>query len=237
MSVVGILAAERHRRLTGEGQLVKIALKDVALATTGHLGNIAEVAINGVDRPRYGNYLYGAFGRDFETKDGKRLMIVGLTARQWSGIKQAMGNHERLDSAANELGLDFELEGDRFEGRKAIAEIIEPWFGARTYNQVVNIFDECGVCWGPYRTFKEMLATDPDCSEENPLFRKVDHPGTEPYLTPSSPLCFGAFGDPTHVRAPMLGEHTVEILSDDLGLTAAQIDRLRDDGIVEGLRS
>ena len=36
--------------------------------------------VNDVDRQRYGNYLYGAFGRDFETKDGKRVMVVGLTA-------------------------------------------------------------------------------------------------------------------------------------------------------------
>ena len=52
---------------TAKGQLVRLALKDVALAALGHLGMIAEVTLGGEDRPRYGNYLYGAFGRDFET--------------------------------------------------------------------------------------------------------------------------------------------------------------------------
>ena len=80
MIALAILAAERHRRLTGQGQLVKIALKDVALAVLGHFGMIGEVMINDEDRPKYGNYLYGAFGRDFETKDGQRAMVVGLTA-------------------------------------------------------------------------------------------------------------------------------------------------------------
>jgi len=41
MIALGLLAAERHRRLTGQGQLVKIALKDVALAMLGNFGMIA----------------------------------------------------------------------------------------------------------------------------------------------------------------------------------------------------
>ena len=90
MAAVALLAAERYRRLNGEGQLVKIALKDVALATAGHLGNIGEVAVNHHERERIGNYLYGAFGRDFESRDGERVMIVGLTPRQWAGIVESV---------------------------------------------------------------------------------------------------------------------------------------------------
>jgi 2-methylfumaryl-CoA isomerase len=52
----------------------------VALAMLGNFGMLAEVMVNDADRPRQGNYLYGAFGRDFETLDGKHLMVVGLTA-------------------------------------------------------------------------------------------------------------------------------------------------------------
>ncbi len=47
MLVVALLAAERHRRRTGEGQYVRIALKDVALAMLGNLGKVAEIVING----------------------------------------------------------------------------------------------------------------------------------------------------------------------------------------------
>src|ERR1700716_311888 len=64
LAATGMLAAERHRRLTGAGQLVRLALSDVALAMVGHLGKIAEVQVNRHQRPKYGNYLYGAFGRD-----------------------------------------------------------------------------------------------------------------------------------------------------------------------------
>jgi 2-methylfumaryl-CoA isomerase len=52
---VGLLAAERHRRLSGEGQLVTLALKDVGLAMLANFGLLAEVMVNDSDRPRYGN--------------------------------------------------------------------------------------------------------------------------------------------------------------------------------------
>lgn len=64
-AALGILAAERHRRLTGEGQLVELALKDMALAMLGNLGIIGEVMINGADRPKMGNALFGAYAQNF----------------------------------------------------------------------------------------------------------------------------------------------------------------------------
>ena len=65
MAATAVLAAERHRSRMGEGQLITLALKDVALATAGHLGNLAEGEINGSDRQKAGNFLCGAFGKDF----------------------------------------------------------------------------------------------------------------------------------------------------------------------------
>ena len=63
IAVNGLLAAERHRRLTGAGQLIQLALADVGLATMGNLGLIAEAEVNGDARQASGNYIYGAFGR------------------------------------------------------------------------------------------------------------------------------------------------------------------------------
>src|SRR3984893_18195673 len=76
LATVGLLAAERHRRLTGAGQLVNLSLSDVAFAMVGNLGRIAEAELGGRDQQKDGNYLYGAFGHDFETRDGRRVMVV-----------------------------------------------------------------------------------------------------------------------------------------------------------------
>ncbi|CAN0510997.1 unnamed protein product, partial [Discosporangium mesarthrocarpum] len=54
---IGLLAADRHRVKTGEGQFIKLALQDVALATMGHLGYLAEAELSGSSRPKLGNHI------------------------------------------------------------------------------------------------------------------------------------------------------------------------------------
>lgn len=234
MSVIGLLTAERHRRRTGEGQLVKLALKDVALAMLGHLGKIAEVQINDADRPKDGNYLYGAFGRDFGTLDGKRLMVVALTRSQWGSLVEVTGLAEELAVLARRLRLDFAKEGDRFRARREIARVFEPWFATKMLAEVRALFEQSGVTWAPYRTVREVIEHDPDCSPDNPMFRLVDQPGIGAYLMPGLPLSFGGEDPYPAQRAPMLGEHTDEILLDLLGLDSAEVGRLHDDGVVAG---
>src|SRR5216683_1585693 len=91
-----LLAAERHRSRTGAGQEVVAALSDVMLAMVGHLGYIGDVHINGRARPAIGNDLYGSFGRDFATEDGRRVMIIALTPRQWRALGRATGLADKL---------------------------------------------------------------------------------------------------------------------------------------------
>ncbi len=231
---VGLLAAERHRRRTGEGQFVKLALKDVAMAAVANLGMVAEATVNGVDRPRDGNYLYGAFGRDFATRDGRSVMVVGLTKGQWTSLVRATGLAAQLDELAARLGLDFADEGNRFRARREIARMFEPWFASRSSAEVEAILNGAGVTWGPYRTVKEMIEHDVDCSIANPLFDSVDDPGIGRYLMPASPLAFSALERLPVRPAPRLGEHTDAILLDVLGLPDHEVGRLHDAGIVAG---
>ena len=234
MCLVGLLAAERHRRLTGEGRLVRLALKDVALAMLGHLGKIAEVTVNDADRPKDGNYLYGAFGRDFGTLDGKRLMVVALTAGQWSSLVTVTGMADELGALAGRLRLDFAKEGDRFRARREIARVFEPWFATRMLTEVRRLFDSGGVTWAPYRSVRDTVEHDPDCSVANPMFTLAEQPGIGSYLMPGLPLVFGAEPQQPARRAPMLGEHTDEILLEVLGLGSAEVGRLHDAGVVAG---
>jgi 2-methylfumaryl-CoA isomerase len=229
-----MLAAERHRRRTGEGQLVTLALKDVAIAATAHLGVLAEVTVNDHDRPRHGNDLYGAFGRDFATRDGRRVMVVGLTALQWSTLVQATGTADAMAALGARLGLDLSDEGNRFRARDEITALLAPWFAARDHAEVARTLDAARVTWGPYRTVREALRDDADLSEANPLLRTVEQPGIGPVLAAGSPLDFSAFTRHLARPAPRLGQHTDEILHTILGLSQAEIGRLHDARIVAG---
>lgn len=232
---VAILAAERHRARTGAGQLVTLALKDVAIATLGHLGMLAEAQL-GTGRARHGNWLYGAFGRDFATADGRRVMVVGLTAPQWEGLLAATGLGAAADALGARLGVDLGDEGERFRARAEIAALLAPWIAGRTLAEVGRAFDRGRVAWAPYRTLREALAEDPDCSADNPLLGWLDQPGVGRHLAPASPLDFGAVARLAPMPAPRLGEHTDEICLDLLGLGEAELGRLHDDGVVAGPR-
>jgi len=234
LAAAGLLAAERHRNRTGEGQLVQVALSDVAFAMVGNLGKIAEAGLLRRDRLKDGNYLFGAFGRDFLTKDDRRIMIVALTLRQWKSLVEATGLSEAFQSLEKTLGVNLEKEGDRFIARELIGALLKPWTVVRTLEEIREIFNDHDVCWGPYQTFMELVDEDPRCSTDNPMFEMVEQPGIGSYLMPGSPLEFGAFERVPVRPAPALGEHTDEVLSDLLGLTDAEIGRLHDDGVVAG---
>lgn len=234
LAAAGLLAAERHRRLTGEGQLVSVALSDVALAMVGNLGKIAEAQINKSERPKDGNYLYGAFGRDFLTQDGRRIMIVALTLRQWESLVAATELQDAFTTCERLLDVDLRREGDRFVAREVLGAIIKPWTAARTLAEIEEIFNAHDVCWGPYWTFMELVERDPRCSTENPMFDWVQQPGIGTYLMPTTPLRFESAERLAPRRAPLLGEHTDEVLAEALGLTDAEIGRLHDRRVIAG---
>ncbi|KAF0118622.1 MAG: mesaconyl-CoA C1-C4 CoA transferase [Rhodospirillaceae bacterium] len=231
---LAVLAAERHRSRSGEGQLVKMALSDIAFSMVGNLGYIAEVQINDEDRRSHGNYLYGAYGSDFETKDGRFLYIVVVTGRMWEELGKVTGLAERFKALEQALGVNLAKEGERFKASEAISAVVRPWIAAKTLAEIQEAFKGTGVCWGPYQTFRQMVAEDPRCSTANPLFAELDQPGIGRFLVPGSPLDFSACPRETPKRAPLLGEHTDEILSRDLGLSDAEIGTLRDKKIVAG---
>ncbi len=235
-AAIGLLAAERHRRLTGQGQEVDIALKDVGLAMLGNLGIIGEVVVNDEDRPKYGNALYGAYGENFVTADGRRVMLVALTRRQWDQLKTCTGLGDELDALGQRLGVDLNLEGERFKARKEITAVLEPWFRARTAEEFGPVFDAAGVTWSLFRSFGEVVREDPDCSPDSPMFSVIEQPGIGAYPVPGTPLEFSAFPRREPRPAAVLGEHTDEILSTLLGMSDAEISALREARVVGGPR-
>jgi len=234
-AALGILAAERHRRLTGRGQLVELALKDMALAMLGNLGIIGEVTINGYDRPKMGNSLYGAYAQDFVCKGDGRVIVVALTVRQWDNLKAATYTQPAFDELAAKLGANLSREGERFKHRHAITAVLKPFFDSRRIEDFAQAFDSRGVTWSRYRSFKEAIEQDPDVSTANPMFSMLEHPGIGAYLTPGNPIAFSDAERVPPTRGPSLGEHTDELLA-EIGFSNTEVAALHDDKIVAGPR-
>jgi 2-methylfumaryl-CoA isomerase len=233
-AAVGLLAAERHRARTGEGQFVKLSLADTAYHLTASLGYIGDVQINGHTRPRIGNDMYGTFGRDFTTSDGRQIMLVVVTRRHVRALGEVTGLTERFQALEAEKGVDLTLEADRWKVRHELNDMVGAWFAGQTLASAGQALTDAGILWGPFRTYEQMVAEDPFVSTDNPLFGEVDQPGIGRMLTPGSPLDFASHPRHAPVRGPRLGEHSDEILSGVLGLSDGEIGRLHDAGIVAG---
>jgi 2-methylfumaryl-CoA isomerase len=197
-----------------------------------NLGFLGQAQVTHENRPPLGNDMYGAFGRDFATRDGRRVMVVAISSNQWLTLVQATGIAEHLPQIERAFEADFAKEEDRYRARDAIAALMKPWFETRTLDEVRKSLDDAGVCWGPYQTFTQLLEEDWRASPQNAVFADVEHARIGSLLTPGSPLRFGAELDEAPGPAPVLGAHTDEVLYSVLGLTSSEIARLHDAGLV-----
>jgi len=226
-----LLAAESERRTSGHGRELRLALSDLAAATMGNLGQVAETLAGG-DRPRCGNDLFGAFGRDFPTRDGRRLMIVAITPRQWTGLVRILEIGDPVAALEAQRGVSFTAdEGARFVHRDALLPVVAGAVAARDAADLAAAFDAGGICWSTYRTLAGALAHEPKLFDGNPVFAPVAHAGGT-YPTPGAALRIPDDERSPPAPAPPIGADTDEVLASLLGLGDGEIGRLHDQGLV-----
>jgi 2-methylfumaryl-CoA isomerase len=228
--VSALLARSRGRG----GREIRAPLSDIGAATMANLGFTAETWLSGKQRPRMGNDVFGAFGRDFTTRDGQKLMLLAITPKQWSKALEALGIGAEAAALEAELGVSFAKdEGLRFAHRERLYPLFERAFAAKTAAELTPAFDAGGVTWGSYQTLEAALG-DPRLFKDNPLFEAIAHPSGLTYPAP------GAMGTiPQDERgpvapAPKLGQHTDEVLAEVLGMSGGEIAKLHDAGVVAG---
>ena len=227
-----LLAAIQRRSASGAGGEIRIPLSDVAIGTVANLGGVAEVLYTGDNRPRLGNAVYGLFGRDFVTRDGRRTMIVVVTPRQWVNLIAALNLAEAIAGVEAARGVSFAIDdGLRFTHRDALYPLFEAAIAKRDHADLAAAFDAGGIVHSPYRTMHDAVQ-DPALVNDNPIFGQSDNPSG--FVYPAA----GAFATlPQQERqqprpAPRNGEHSEEILSGRLSLSSGELARLIDAGIV-----
>lgn len=227
-AALAILVALRRRDATGAGSRIRLPLDDVALATAANLGFITEPMVNGTQRPRLGNAIYGQYGQDYTSSDGVTFMLVALTNRHFRDLAELTGTTKAVAAVAEALSADFNNEGQRYEHRAVLTGLFAPWFARHTADEVTAALSKSSVLWDRYLDFAE-VAQDPRVTA-NPLFTMLTQPRIGNYLAPGLPMSV----DGEHVRAqpaPALGDDTTAVLT-RLGLSAEEIAALVESGTV-----
>ncbi|GAY13883.1 CoA transferase [Mycobacterium sp. shizuoka-1] len=227
-AALAILVALRRRDAGGEGSRIRLPLDDVALATAANLGFLTEPMVNGTQRPRLGNAIYGQYGQDYTTSDGATFMLVALTNRHFRDLAAMTGTTKAVAAVAEALGADFADEGQRYQHRAVLTGLFAPWFAGHTADEVSAALSQTSVLWDRYLDFAE-VAADARVTK-NPLFTLLTQPRIGSYLAPGLPMSV----DGEHIAAqpaPALGDDTAAVLA-ELGLSAQEIALLVESGTV-----
>jgi 2-methylfumaryl-CoA isomerase len=227
-----LLAALRHRDATGEGQEVRIPLQDVATASVANMGMLAEVLTTGENRARLGNAVYGAFGRDFITSDGKRLLIMAITSKQWAGLIKVLGISAEVAAIEAAQGVSFASdEGIRFDHREALFALVEGEVKNWPRADLEQALAVEGCCYGRYQTMCE-AADDPALVTQNPMFGSPANPSGLTYPAPGAMATISQLARGAPKSAPYLGQDSRAVLIERLDLSADEFEALRANGLV-----
>lgn len=226
-----VVTAVRRRENSGAGTRISLALEDVALATAANLGLLTEPQVNGTQRERLGNAIYGQYGQDFTSRDGGRFMVVALTKRHFRDLVEVTGTHAAVSALADALGVDFGSEGDRYRYQDVLSGLFATWFNEHSADEVAAALSNTTVLFERYRTFAE-VAAGPKVTD-NPLFSRLRQPGLGDYFAPGLPAAFDG-AHPASAPAPALGQDTADVLQRLLGLSTADVERLTDAKTIAG---
>lgn len=221
-AAVGILAALHYRNMSGVGQYIDIALLDSVVAMMANQGqNYFTGGVvptrSGVEHPNLAPY------RPFATSDGHAIIAVGNDG-QFRKLCTVLG----LDALADDPR--FLKNADRVRNRRPLAELIE----AKTRNwkmaALLEALSAVDVPSGPINTLDQVFA-DPQVKHRElqvnlPHALGVSVPGVR------NPLRFSETPAQYQEAPPMLGQHTDAVLTQLVGLSQAEISRLREAKIV-----
>ncbi len=222
LAVTGILAAWAHKLRTGEGQIVDTSLMEAALQQTYWHAAI-HFATGESPGPTGSAHILTAPYQAFRAKDGW-INIGGANQANWERIAEVLGHPEWRDDAR------FRTNSDRMANLPALVALMNEVLATRTKAEWIAAFDAAGVPVGPVNSIGEALA-HPQALARGMVVDLV-HPQAGATKALGCPVHFSATPTSVTRHAPMLGEHTREVLA-EAGYSDAEIDAFVAEGVVE----
>ncbi|PBC39661.1 carnitine dehydratase [Rhodococcus sp. ACS1] len=221
--VAGVTAALYQRTVTGRGQHVEVALQDSVIPAL--TSNIAGLLNSGGTIPERTGNRHGGLAvvpyNAFRASDGW-ITLLAPTQAHWGRLCELIGDpdlgDERFADMAGRCANDVEVDA-----------LIERWTQQRPKDDLVKVLQAARIPCAPVVTLPELLE-DPHVRERGIIRRMTDERGE--WTTLGSPILLSDSPIVEPVRAGGLGEHTDEVLTSLLGMSADEVGKLREDGVL-----
>jgi len=224
-AVLAVLAALDYRRRTGKGQFIDLSQIEVAAAIIGE--TYLDYTINGrVGKPMGNRSTCAAPYGCYRCKgDDQWCAISVYTNEEWQHFCNALGNPDWTKDP------NFTDTVGRLRNVDELDRRVEEWTVERDPMEVVNTLQAVGVAAGVIQRSVDNM-NDPQLKWLN-AFTEVDHPVAGKRLYPSIPFRISMLTLRESTPAPLLGQHTEEICRDLLNLSDDEIQRLKDEKVLE----
>ena len=220
---IAILAALRAREITNEGQRIDISLID-SVVSANEAYNMMYL-VEGKIPERIGNRYEFVYPYDsFKTKDG--WIVMGVANDEvWRRLCEAMGKPNLVNDDR------FDTNEKRVRNHEELKRIIEEWTSKMVSQKVLDILMKYRVPCGPIYTIKD-VCSDPHIANARGMVVEIDQPEVGRMKIIGSPIKIQPCSCRVRSPAPMLGEHTREILKNWLKLSDTEINELITEGVI-----
>lgn len=206
---VGVLAAYVNRLKTGEGDKVDVSLVD-AMVSSLEIINMIYLCTGRVPT-RIGNRYEAIYPYDsFEAKDGMVIIACG-NDKLYNVLKGVLKMPELEEER-------FDSNVKRVENHEPLKEIIERWTKDKNIDDIVDILLEAGVPSAPINTI-DRVTKDPHIAGAREMFVELEHPVAGKMKVTGNQLKFTNKKVEINRPAPLLGQHTEEIMKEKLGMS------------------
>lgn len=222
-SVNAIMAAYIFRMRSGEGQFIDVSLFDSTLSLLTIMA--MDYFATGKPPERWGlDHIHRVPARAFQTRDGRYVQVAATSDKMYPDFCRVL----ELEHLANDER--FRTNSDRVKNRDMIMPILEARMREKDSSEWISLFEKAGIPCGPILDIQEVFE-DPHVAYRQMLF-PMEQPTEGQVLQLGFPYKFSRTPLQARKCPPQLGEDTASVLSEWLGMQAADIERLGREGVI-----
>ncbi len=213
-----IMAAVYYKNRTGKGQFLDVAMMDTAFSTLENF--VVTKTLTGTAPTRNGNANLGSAPFNcYKSKDGY-VTIACANDSLFKKLTNVMNRNDLLEEPR------YKSNSQRKINEEDLNKTVEEWTVQFNTMEIVKMLDEAKIPVGPILGVDELLE-DPHLKSRGMLV-EITHPVLGNIIYPGNPLKFSETNEIRLVSAPLLGEHTDEILEKVLGKSKEEISELHE---------